>query len=73
MRYTPLRALRITYDLFYPAFLLFFVGNTLLFLIPISSFIFFSLFLYYFLRVIRIAFIFYVYPALLGRILYDLR
>jgi hypothetical protein len=40
MRYTPLRVLRIAYDLFHPAFLLFFVGSTLLFLIPISSSIF---------------------------------
>jgi hypothetical protein len=40
MRYTPLRALRIAYDLFYPALLLFFVGGALLFLILI----FFSIF-----------------------------
>jgi hypothetical protein len=49
MRYTPLRALRITCDLFYPVLLLFFVGNTLLFLISIFSFIFpfsFSLLLF---------------------------
>jgi hypothetical protein len=51
MRYTPLRALRITYDLFYPALLLFFVGSALLFLIPISSSIFlFSLPLLLFTR-----------------------
>jgi hypothetical protein len=40
MRCTPLRALRITCDSFHPALLLFFVGGTLLFLIPISSSIF---------------------------------
>jgi hypothetical protein len=40
MRYAPLRALRITCDLFHPALLLFFVGDALLFLIPISFFIF---------------------------------
>jgi hypothetical protein len=51
MRYTPLRALRITYDLFYPAFLLFFVGGIFLFLILISSSIFlFSLLLLFFTR-----------------------
>jgi hypothetical protein len=40
MRCTPLRALRIAYDLFHPVLLLFFVGGTLLFLVPISSSIF---------------------------------
>jgi hypothetical protein len=40
MRYALLRVLRIACDLFYPALLLFFVGGALLFLIPISSFIF---------------------------------
>jgi hypothetical protein len=50
MRCTPLRVLYIAYDLFYPALLLFFVGNTLLFLISISSSIFFSLSLLLFAR-----------------------
>jgi hypothetical protein len=40
MRYTFLRALRIIYDLFYSALLLFFVDSTFLFLILISSSIF---------------------------------
>jgi hypothetical protein len=40
MRYTPLRALRIACDLFYPALLLFFVDSTLLFFIFISFSIF---------------------------------
>jgi hypothetical protein len=49
MRYTLLRALRITCDLFYPALLLFFVDSIFLFLIPISFSIFpfsFSLLLF---------------------------
>jgi hypothetical protein len=51
MRCTPLRALRIACDLFYSAFLLFFVDSALLFLIPIFFFIFyFSLFLLLFAR-----------------------
>jgi hypothetical protein len=40
MRCTFLRVLRIACDLFYPAFLLFFVGSVLLFFVPISFFIF---------------------------------